>query len=46
MRTTAYGGVMSARVMKEQERKDEPQVITNTVAQRANPVLADIVDWR
>jgi hypothetical protein len=37
---------MFARVMKEHEKKDEPQPITNTVAQRANPVLADIVEWR
>ena len=36
---------MSARAMKEQQKTNEPQPISNVTAQHADPVLADIVEW-
>jgi hypothetical protein len=45
-RTIAYGGVMSARAMKEQkDTPSEPEAIANVTAQRADPVLSDIIEW-
>lgn len=38
-------GVMASRALKEREKANEPQPINNVTAQRADPVLADIVEW-
>lgn len=47
LRTVAYGGVMTARVLKEQEQREQRKngPITTTAEAKYNPVLAGVIEW-
>ena len=47
VRTVAYGGVMTARMLKEQEQREQQKSgpITSTAEAKYNPVLASVIEW-